>query len=156
MKATMSSRGAFSKHTKTSGLQSTEIFQPVETGTLSDAVIFREVVVLPKAPIGAIDIDDLVAEFEQSKGKAEAIAKGRQWVADAFYGDGPASIARLRLHKGWSQAELARQAGTSQSYIARLEQGKVDPQLSTIRKFAKALNVPLTVAVQAISMEVEQ
>lgn len=156
MKATMSSRSASSRPTKTSALPSTEIFQPLETGTRSDAVIFREVVVSPAAPAGAIDIDALVVEFEQSKEGSEALAKGRQWVADTFYADAPPSIAKLRLQKGWSQAELARQAGTSQSYIGRLEQGKVDPQLSTIRKIAKALNAPLAVAVQAISLGDEQ
>lgn len=152
----MSSRSASSRPTKPSGLPSTEIFQPVETGTLSDAVIFREVVIPSKLPAGAIDIDDLVAEFEQSEEGAEAIAKGRQWVADTFYDSGPVSIAKLRLNKGWSQAEFGRQAGTSQSYVARLELGQVDPQLSTVRKLAKALGVPLAIAVQAISLEAEQ
>ncbi len=110
----------------------------------------------PKAPAGVIDIDDLVAEFEQSADGAEAIAKGRRWVAETFYDKKPASIAKLRLHKGWSQAELARQADTSQSYIARLELGQVDPQLSTIKKLARALSVPLEVAVQALALEEKQ
>lgn len=152
----MSSRSASSRPTKTSVLPSTEIFQPLETGTRSDAVIFREVVVPPTAPAGAIDIDAFVAEFEQSREGSEALAKGRQWVADTFYTDALPSIAKLRLQKGWSQAEFARRAGTSQSYIGRLEQGKVDPQLSTVRRIANALNTPLAVAVQAISLEAEQ
>lgn len=152
----MRSRSASSRPTKTSALPSTEVFQPFETGTVPDMVIFREVVVPPKAPAGAIDIDDLVAEFEQSAEGAEAVAKGRQWVAETFYDVRPASIAKLRLHKGWSQAELARQADTSQSYIARLELGQVDPQLSTIRKLARALSVPLAVAVQALSLGEER
>jgi len=119
-------------------------------------VVFREVVVPPGAPAGAIDIDDLVAEFEQTAEGAEAVSRGRQWVAEAFYGDRPASIAKFRLAKGWSQAELARQAGTSQSYVARLEAGRVDPQLSTVGKLARALGVPLAAAVQAIVLEDRQ
>ena len=102
---------------------------------------------------GAIDIDDLVAEFEgQSQENAKAIAKGREWVAETFYADRP-TIAQLRLKKGWSQAELARRAETSQPYIARLEQGKVDPQMSTAQKIAKVLGASIETFAQALSTE---
>ena len=105
-------------------------------------------------PPGAVDIDDLLAEFEASPNAAKAVAKGRQWVAKTFYGDG-ASLAGLRLQRGWSQAELGRQAGTSQSYIGRLETGSIDPQLSTMRKIALALGVPVTALVEALTPEVQ-
>ena len=105
-------------------------------------------------PPGAVDIDDLLAEFEASPKAAKAVAKGRQWVAKTFYGDG-ASLAALRLQHGWSQAELARQVGTSQSYIGRLETGLVDPQLSTMRKIALALGVPVTALVAVLSPETQ-
>lgn len=105
-------------------------------------------------PPGAVDIDDLLAEFEATPRGAKAVAKGRQWVAKTFYGDS-ASLAALRLQHGWSQAELARQAGTSQSYIGRLETGLVDPQLSTLRKIAQAMGVPVTTLVVALSPEVQ-
>ena len=105
-------------------------------------------------PSGAVDIDDLLAEFEASPKGAKAVAKGRQWVAKTFYGDG-ASLAALRLQHGWSQAELARQGGTSQSYIGRLETGGIDPQLSTVRKLALALGVSVTTLVDALTPEVQ-
>lgn len=120
-------------------------------------MIFAEFAVTPKplAVPGAIDIDDLVAKFEaQSPENVEAIAQGRQWVAEMFYADRP-SIAQLRLQKGWSQAELAKRAETSQSYIARLEQGKIDPQMSTARKIAAVLDVSIEVFAQALATEVE-
>ena len=120
-------------------------------------VIFREFSVPPKplAIPGAIDIDDLVAEFEsQSPENVEAIAQGRQWVAGTFYADRP-SLAQLRLKKGWSQAELARQVKTSQPYIARLEQGRTDPQISTVRKIAASLGVSIEVLAHALDTEVE-
>jgi DNA-binding XRE family transcriptional regulator len=104
---------------------------------------------------GAIDIDDLVAELEgRSQENAEAIAQGRQWVAETFYAGYP-SIAQLRLKRGWSQAELARRAGTSQPYIARLEQGKVDPQMSTALKIAKVLGVSIDILAHALSTGTE-
>ena len=102
------------------------------------------------APAGAVDIDDLMAEFEAVPAMAKAIAKGRQWVAKSFY-NGSKTLAALRLQHGWSQAELARQVGTSQSYIGRLETGVIDPQLSTIRKIALALGVPVADLVDSLS-----
>ena len=109
---------------------------------------------LSVVPPGAVDIDDLLAEFEATPKGAKAVAKGRQWVAKTFYGDGT-SLAALRLQHGWSQAELARQVGTSQSYIGRLETGLVDPQLSTMRKIALALGVPIIALVAALSLETQ-
>lgn len=104
------------------------------------------------APAGAVDIDDLLAEFETTPKGAKSVAKGRQWVAKTFYGDGP-SLAALRLQHGWSQAELARQVGTSQSYIGRLETRGIDPQLSTVRKIALILGVSVTALVEALTPE---
>lgn len=127
------------------------------TGTARANVIFAEFSVRPKplAVPGAIDIDDLVAEIEsQSPENAKALAKGREWVAKTFYVGRP-GIAQLRLQKGWSQAELAKRAETSQSYIARLEQGKIDPQMSTARKIANALAVSIELFAQALSTEPE-
>jgi DNA-binding XRE family transcriptional regulator len=102
------------------------------------------------APAGAVDIDDLLAEFEAVPATAKAIAKGRHWVSKNFY-KGSKTLAALRLQHGWSQAELARQVGTSQSYIGRLETGGIDPQLSTVRKIALALGVPVAELVESLS-----
>ena len=128
-----------------------------QTCTRQGQIIFKEFS-LPFKPLtvpGAVDIDDLVAAFEgQSAGNAEAIAQGRQWVAETFYADRP-SVAQLRLKKGWSQAELARRAQTSQSYIARLELGQTDPQIRTARKIAKVLGVSIEVFADAHAPEVD-
>jgi transcriptional regulator with XRE-family HTH domain len=43
-----------------------------------------------------------------------------------------------------SQRELARRAGLSRAYVARLEIGRHDPTLSTLEKLAKALRVKVT------------
>ena len=107
---------------------------------------------MPKSPNARlIEVDELVAEFEQTPAHSDALAAGRKWVAEHFYPT-TQSLAALRLGKGWSQAEFARRAGTSQSYIARLELGQVDPQLSTVRKLAAALDVTTTVLVSALEV----
>lgn len=95
----------------------------------------------PKAPAGALDIDDLIAEFEQDSGAAAAIQAGRQWVADEFYKDEPTSIRALRLKKGLSQAQLASAIGTSQSHVARIERGTEDLRASTIARLAAPLGL---------------
>lgn len=143
------------KPIKTLESSSTKVFDELPASTTPGQVIYLEFPLPAKPPIlsGAIDIDDLVAEFEQSDKAAEAITKGRQWVAKSFYSGQPSSIALLRLQKGWSQAEFAKRASTSQSYIARLELGNVDPQISTVIKIARALGVPVATVVAAISPE---
>ena len=51
----------------------------------------------------------------------------------------PEDIRRMRIMAGLTQKELAERAGVSQSLIARIEAGTVDPRLSTLRKILKAL-----------------
>jgi len=51
----------------------------------------------------------------------------------------PEDIRRMRIMAGLTQRELAERAGVSQSLIARIEAGTVDPRLSTLRKILKAL-----------------
>jgi len=156
----MKSQSAFLKPTQTSVSQFTKVYVGEESNATSApaTVIYAAFPAIPQAkpPLAAVDIDDLVAEFEQSPESAQAIAQGRKWVAKTFYGNQPGSVAKLRLEKGWSQAELARRADTSQPYIARLESGRVDPGVRTVRKIAKALEVPMMTVVQALCPEDEQ
>lgn len=51
----------------------------------------------------------------------------------------PEELRRMRLMAGLTQKELAERAGVSQSLIARIEAGTVDPRLSTLRKILNAL-----------------
>ncbi len=48
-------------------------------------------------------------------------------------------LRKFRLKVGLTQTELARRAGVSQSLIARIEAGDIDPRLSTLRKILTAL-----------------
>ena len=50
-------------------------------------------------------------------------------------------LKRLREARGLTQEVLARKAGVSRAYLARLEMGRHDPPLSRVRKLAKALRV---------------
>ncbi|TFG29144.1 helix-turn-helix domain-containing protein, partial [Candidatus Thorarchaeota archaeon] len=48
-------------------------------------------------------------------------------------------IAHLRREKGMTQSELAFAIGVSQSYIARIERGSLDPKLSIVNKIIGVL-----------------
>ncbi|MFN2341656.1 MAG: helix-turn-helix domain-containing protein, partial [Halanaerobium sp.] len=43
-------------------------------------------------------------------------------------------ILELRLEKGYSQAELAKKAGTKQAVISRIENGESEPRIDTVNK----------------------
>src|SRR5437879_13085755 len=50
-----------------------------------------------------------------------------------------AMIRALRAELHMTQAQLAKRAGVTQPHLARIETGKVDPQLSTLRRIFDAL-----------------
>lgn len=52
-------------------------------------------------------------------------------------------VKRMRTRRGLTQKALAKKAGISHGYLARLEIGRHDPSLSTLARLAKALGVPV-------------
>jgi transcriptional regulator with XRE-family HTH domain len=54
-----------------------------------------------------------------------------------------AALAARRRRLGLSQTEVAARMGTSQSAVARLEAGEADVRLSTLGRYASALDQPL-------------
>jgi len=58
-------------------------------------------------------------------------------------------VARLRMERGLTQAELARLVGTRQSSISRLESGKSEPSLSFLRRVVDALGGRLEITIVA-------
>jgi transcriptional regulator with XRE-family HTH domain len=50
-------------------------------------------------------------------------------------------LREIRERKGVSLRALKKASGVAVSSLARFEAGQGDPQLSTLRKLAKALNV---------------
>jgi predicted transcriptional regulator len=59
------------------------------------------------------------------------------------------ALRRMRLHAGLSQRELAERIGSTQSAIARMEKGGVEPKFCTLEKLAEALCRDLLVHVRA-------
>lgn len=52
-----------------------------------------------------------------------------------------AEVRDRRERAGWSQAELARRAGTTTNTVARIERGELEPSLSMADRLAEALGV---------------
>jgi transcriptional regulator with XRE-family HTH domain len=57
------------------------------------------------------------------------------------------AIKLCRTQKNMKQAELARLANISVSYLSLLEQGKRDPNFTTVTDIAAALNIPVSILV---------
>ncbi|CUU58155.1 Helix-turn-helix domain-containing protein [Parafrankia irregularis] len=57
------------------------------------------------------------------------------------------SVRELRQRRGWSQEELARAAGMTQSAVARFEAGGTVPTLPVLERLAEALDADLDVRV---------
>ena len=55
------------------------------------------------------------------------------------------ALVRARTAAKLTQAELARRLGTTQSAIARLEDGRVSPSFATLPRYAEATGTRLTV-----------
>lgn len=57
------------------------------------------------------------------------------------------TVRELRESAGWSQTELAKAAGMTQSAVARFEAGGTVPTLTVLERLANALDATLTVTV---------
>ena len=54
------------------------------------------------------------------------------------------SLKELRMKRGLTQRELAEKVGTARSYIARVEKGETDIQISSFFRIARALGIEFT------------
>ena len=80
----------------------------------------------------------------RSKRLATPVARDAYWRAAKASQIG-AEVRRLREAAGLSQRQLAEKMGSTQSVIARLEAGGVEPTLATLDRAAAALGADLNV-----------
>lgn len=83
--------------------------------------------------------EDVVKQLQRDPAYAEAEAELRPLL------DIAGAVVRLRQAKGWSQAELARRAGTRQANISKLENALANPTLDFLNRVAAALETDLVV-----------
>ncbi len=53
------------------------------------------------------------------------------------------ALWKRRLELGYSQQTVAELAGLTQTYLSRIEGGKVDPRLQTLQDIARALRLEI-------------
>ena len=58
------------------------------------------------------------------------------------------NLERLRFRAALSQIELAKKAGVTPAAVSRIERNRVEPQMRTVRKLAKALEVEPRVLIE--------
>jgi DNA-binding XRE family transcriptional regulator len=75
--------------------------------------------------------------------------KEAEFVAAAEELEPGYQVARLRILRGITQAQLAEMVGTRQPSIARLENGSSQPSISFLNKIAVALNAKIEVKLVA-------
>jgi transcriptional regulator with XRE-family HTH domain len=51
------------------------------------------------------------------------------------------SLKKIRTNKGMSQGDIARALNVSRGYVSNIENGKLNPTLSTTTRLAEALDV---------------
>ena len=73
--------------------------------------------------------------------------KDPEFVAAVYDLEPGYQIARLRIQRGLTQAQLAEMVGTRQPSIARLENGNSIPSLSFLKRIADALNARIELRV---------
>lgn len=84
-------------------------------------------------------VKDYIDYITASEHGVIVIVKGKHHLG---LGD---ELRRLRKERGWSQLEMTRHTGMPQAKISRLELGKGNPTLETIRKLADALGVRIEI-----------
>jgi len=59
-------------------------------------------------------------------------------------------LRSARRQRGLNQAELARRAGTTQTYVSRLERGAVQPSITTLQRLLHAAGMRLRVDIEPL------
>ena len=111
--------------------------------TSGGAVILGEFTVEAARPIhSGKPAAEYMVEVEKRPGMPERLARARRIVGNLIDPE-RATLRALRMAAGLSQAKLAERAGngTTQSYIARVETGTLDPSTDLIVRLASALGV---------------
>ena len=77
--------------------------------------------------------------LEKLRGKGVSIKLKRQKKTDKLFAEIGNQIKKMRLEKGMTQMDLAKKLNISQQIISRVEKGRENLSLDTLRKFATQL-----------------
>lgn len=91
-------------------------------------------------------MDDLQQHIQESLKDSEFSSA---WVENEFTYEVSRQLIALRLKRGMTQKDVARKAGTTQSVIARIENGEQNISIKTLTKLAEALKADIKIELQA-------
>lgn len=115
----------------------------------SGRVVFRQFDVPSSHPLdGGVPLGDFVKDLESDTEMHWRLARARRELAEEIAE--PGTFRRLRLKAGLSQARLAALATTTQTYIARVESGTLDPGTEMVARMASALGIESVTVFAAI------
>jgi ribosome-binding protein aMBF1 (putative translation factor) len=103
---------------------------------------------------GAVPLVDFVDDLEGDAEMAQRLAAARRRLATVL--DDSTTFRRLRMLAGLSQARLAVLAGTTQTYIARVESGSLDPGTDMLARLASALGCDEVTVFRAVRAQREK
>lgn len=63
------------------------------------------------------------------------------------------ALLRARLSADMTQAEVAEKMQTSQSYVAKLEAGIVNPSMKALKRYAEATGARLNITLEHVAAE---
>ena len=103
-----------------------------------------------ETPLHHVAVGEMVAKWEKDDTRRREIEEARGWVAETFHADDGDTVRTLRLRKGWSQAQLAKALGTSQSHVARIERGTENLAIETCRRLCGVLGIDMNALDQSL------
>lgn len=105
--------------------------RPVEVGFASAKV---------DATSRTVSVRDRMALLEADPRRAKLLQQARKNLSSNRVID-KGSLKQLRLSRGLSQDQVAKLMGSTQAQVAKLEAGRPDVRMSTVKKIAAALGV---------------
>jgi transcriptional regulator with XRE-family HTH domain len=88
---------------------------------------------------------DFVEDFDEFLGSATFVAALEDARARSQLLEG---LVKQRKASGLSQKRVAKHMETTQSFISELENGRTDPHLSTLQRYARAVAARLSVKIE--------
>lgn len=115
-------------------------------------MVVREFGVPAERPLtGGMSIGDFARELEADADMAPRLERARRSLAKVL--DDQPNFRQLRLSAGLSQGKLAEMADTTQSYVARIESGTLDPGTDMLARLASSLRISEVTVFSAVRMQ---
>lgn len=148
----MTPKASFRAESSTTGTLLQTGSQPKSSG---EVLYFEAKVPADKPLSGGKPLAALIRKLESKPDMAVRFEKARRTLGEILE-PGSNSLRALRLAAGLSQVKLAERAGTTQSYIARIESGRLDPGTDMLERLAAAVGVPAVKVFSAVRAQRER